>query len=443
MKVSPGAGAGAEADTRATSRRARAITIGAVVTVLVLAVGWVALAFTGDTDGSSVDAVGESTLPGYPTRGAEANLDEQRGLMAAANVWREFDADEELQLPEGQIIELLWAGDVDSLKLEAPPLRSSFTAQLVILRSDNAVAALARPLDGAGSDDETAFSVLGVASIATSKYERGFTVSNGVHLFDERMEPGLTLETATFTVDELPELSETRTSDGLLLASWRSLFRVPDVGGSAIEAFEGFAYVHPNSGLNLLQTADADADWAAVTDRERGNARYGALTRGILTAHDEGNGARLRVSILDDQTLPSGAPLSLVEVAHLDASSRGAGLLWAVVVATRADEDAAVVGAGTVAAPRSGAPQLPVIAARWLRDDAVDVLVVAGSRDITGFEVVASGGTTRRDGSSGVVGRGELGLTWENADGSKVTRPALVVIGRSEAGPVQPLEPVS
>ena len=432
-----------DADVQQPSRRARTITITAIVAVLALVAGWIVLGFAGEPDSTDVAFVGESTLPGYPTRGPGADLDDQRPLVAAAEHWREAVEGGDFELPRGQVMELLWAGNVDATKLETSALRSAFSAELLILRSDNAVAALVRPLDGTGSGDETAFSMLGTASIARSRHERGFTVAKGVLLFNERMRPGASLDTATFSAESAPVLGESGTADGLLLLASRSLLRIPDAGGPADDVREGFAYVHPSSGLTLLQTEDASRDWAALTDSLRGNPRFAALSRGIITARDEGHGFRLRASILDELELPSGAPLSLVEVAHLESQGRGSGVLWATVVATRGDDDPTLLGAGPVASPVNGAPQLPVIAARWLRDDAVDVLAVAGSRDITGFEVVASGGTTRRGGSSGVVGRGELGLTWENADGSKVTRPALVVIGRSEAGPVQPLEPVS
>ena len=201
--------------------------------------------------------------------------------------------------------------------------------------------------------------------------------------------------------------------------------------------------MHASSGLTLLQTEDAEGDWASVTDPERGNARFSALSRGIITARDEDRGYRLRTSILDDQTMPSGVPLALVEVAHLESQGRGSGILWAAVVSTRGDDDPTLLGAGPVASPVNGAPQLPVIAARWLRDEGVEVLVIAGSKSLTSFEIVASGGTTSRNGSSGVIDRVALALTWENDAESNVTRPALGVIGRSEAGPVQPIEPVS
>ncbi|WP_271985936.1 hypothetical protein [Pseudoclavibacter terrae] len=438
-----GESAAADADAPLPSRRARMLTIGAIVVVLALAAGWVVLAFTGDGDTSSTDVVSESTLPGYPTRGAEAKLDEQRPLVAAADAWRDYADGDTLQLPEGQAIELLWAGDVDSTKVGTSSVRASFSARLVILRSDNAVAALVRPLDGAGSGDDTAYSVLGTSSIATARYERGFTVATGVLLFNERMQRGTSLETVTFAAGAAPSLGETSTSDGLLLLASRSLLRIPDAGGSGIDVVEGFAYVHPSSGLTLLQTEDADGDWSAVIDAERGNARFSALSRGIITAREEEKGRRLRASILDDQTMPSGAPLSLVEVAHLENQGSGSGVLWAVVVATRDDDDPTLLGAGPVASPVNGAPQLPVIAAKWLRDDGVDVLVVAGSKGITSFEVEASGGTTSRNGSSGVLERAALALTWEDAPENNVTRPALVVVGRSGAGPVQPLEPVS
>ena len=197
------------AEDRVPSRRARTITIGAIVTVLALVAGWVALAFTGDADNSSVDVVGESTLPGYPTRGPGADLEAQRSLVAAADEWRESAEDGEVPLPVGQDIELLWAGDVDATELGTSAVRSSFSAQLLILRSDTVVAALVRPLDGASSGDDTAFSVLGTASIARSRYERGFTVAKGVLLFNERMPRGASLETATFSVESPPSLSET------------------------------------------------------------------------------------------------------------------------------------------------------------------------------------------------------------------------------------------
>lgn len=425
------------------SRRARTITITAIVAVLALVAGWVVLAFTGEPDSGELPFVGESTLPGYPTRGPGGDLDDQRSLVAAAEHWRDAVRDGGQALPEGQVIELLWAGDVDATKLETAAVRSAFSAELLILRADNAVAALVRPLDGADSGDDTVFSLLGTASIARSRYERGFTVAKGVLLFNERMRQGSLLETATFTAESPPALSETSTSDGLLLLAARSLLRIPDAGGPAGDVHEGFAYVHPSSGLTLLQTEDAAGDWAAVTDADRGAARFAALSRGIITARDEQLGHRLRVSILDDESLPSRAAVSLVEIAHLESQGRGSGVLWAVVVAARGDDDPILLGAGPVASPVNGAPQLPVIAARWVRDDGVDVLVVAGSRGITSFEIAASGGTISRNGSSGVVERAALALSWENGAESIVTRPALVVIGRSEAGPVQPLEPVS
>nr|WP_146081381.1 hypothetical protein [Pseudoclavibacter sp. RFBI5] len=441
----------------APPRRARTITIVAIVTVLVLAAGWVVLAFTDESDTSPTDAVSESTLPGYPTRGPRADLDDQRALVAAADLWREGGADDVtdsadvtggsdgIEIPDGQVIELLWAGDVDSLALgSVPGLRSSFSARLVILRSDDAVAALARPLDGAGSDDDTAFTMLGASSITTSRYERGFTVARGVLLFHERMQRGISLETATFSTETAPALSETPTSDGLLLLSARALLRIPDAGGTAAaDVYAGFAYVHPSSGLTMLQTEDADRDWSAVTDPKRGNARFAALSRGIITARDEQRGYRLRASILDDQPLPSGERLALASVSHLESQGRGSGVLWAAVIAVRGDEDPVVLGAGDVARPVNGAPQLPVIAARWVRDDGVDVLVVAGTREITSFDIAASGGTTSFAGSGGVVDRSRLALTWEDEAGNAVSRPALVVIGMSGAGPVPSLEPVS
>lgn len=450
-QVAAGRGAGSDLggesgddnNTLGPSRRARTITIAAIVTVLVLVAGWVVVAFTGDPDAADMNVVRESTLAGYPTRGPQADVENQRELSAAAGEWREFDSDNSRLLPEGQAIELLWAGDVDSLKLGSPALRSSFSARLVILRSDNEVAALARALDGAGSGDETAFTMLGTSSIARGKYARGFTVSNGVHVFDERMRGGASLETATFSADVAPELSETPTSDGLLLLSARSLVRLPDAGVWALDLYEGFGFVHPYSGLTVLQTEDADGDWAAVTGQKRGDARFGALARGIITARDDERGYRLRVSMLADQTLPSGEPVSLVELAQLEGPGRGSGLLWAAVVTARGSDNPVVLGAGTVANPRSGAPQLPVLAARWLRDDGIDVLVVAGAKGITSFDVVASGGTTTRTGSGGVLQRADLALTWEDEGEATVVRPALVVIGKSEAGPVQPLEPVS
>ncbi|WP_424465174.1 hypothetical protein [Pseudoclavibacter helvolus] len=432
-----------QAERPGPSRRARTITIAAIVVVLAMVAGWIVLGFTGEPDSNEVDVVGESTLPGYPTRGPGADLDDQRSLIAAAEYWRATVEGGELALPEGQAMELLRAGDVDATKLESSAVRSAFSAELLILRSDNAVAVLVRPLDGAGSGDDTAFTMLGTASIARSRYERGFTVAKGVQLFNERMQRGAVLETATFSASSPPVLSETSTSDGLLLLATRSLLRIPDAGGPAGDVREGFAYVHPSSGLTLLQTEDASRDWTAVTDQSRGSARFAALSRGIITARDQSRGYRLRASILDDVELPSGASLSLVEVAHLESQGRGSGVQWATVVATRGDDNPILLGAGPVASPVNGAPQLPVIAARWLRDGSVDVLVVAGSRAITGFEVVASAGSTPRDGSSDVLERGELALAWENADGNNVTRPALVVVGRSEAGPVQPLEPVS
>lgn len=427
----------------APSRRARSVTITAIVAVLALVAGWVVLAFTGEDDSGELASVGESTLPGYPTRGPGVDLDDQRSLVAAAEHWRDAVRDGDQALPEGQAIEVLWAGDVDATKLETAAVRSAFSAELLILRSDNAVAALVRPLDGADSGDDTAFSILGTASIARSRYERGFTVAKGVLLFNERMRQGASLETATFAAESPPALSETATSDGLLLLATRSLLRIPDAGGPADDVHEGFAYVHPSSGLTLLQSEDAAGDWSALTDADRGTARFAALSRGIITARDEQLGHRLRTSILDDETLPSGAAVSLVEVSHLESQGRGSGVLWATVVATRGDDDPILLGAGPVASPINGAPQLPVIAARWLRDDGVDVLVVAGSRGITSFEIVASGGTISRNGSSGVVERAAIALTWENDAENNVTRPALVVIGRSEAGPVQPIEPVS
>ncbi|WP_146081030.1 hypothetical protein [Pseudoclavibacter sp. AY1H1] len=61
----------------APPRRARTITIVAIVTVLLLAAGWVVLAFTDESDTSPTDAVSESTLPGYPTRGPRADLDDR------------------------------------------------------------------------------------------------------------------------------------------------------------------------------------------------------------------------------------------------------------------------------------------------------------------------------------------------------------------------------
>ncbi|WP_146080302.1 hypothetical protein [Pseudoclavibacter sp. RFBG4] len=435
----------AHRDPEAPPRRARTITIVAIVTVLVLAAGWVVLAFTDESDNSPTDAVSESTLPGYPTRGPRADLDDQRALVAAADLWREDGADDGLEIPDGQVIELLWAGDVDSLALgSVPGLRSSFSARLVILRSDNAVAALARPLDGAGSDDETAFTMLGASSITTSRYERGFTVARGVLLFHERMQRGMSLETATFSTETEPALSETPTSDGLLLLSARALLRIPDAGGTAAaDVYAGFAYVHPSSGLTMLQTEDADRDWSAVTDPKRGNARFAALSRAIITARDEQRGYRLRASILEDQPLPSGERLALASVSHLESQGRGSGILWAAVIAVRGDEDPIVLGAGDVAKPVNGAPQLPVIAARWVRDDGVDVLVVAGTREITSFDIAASGGTTSFAGSGGVVDRSRLALTWEDEAGNAVSRPALVVIGMSGAGPVPSLEPVS
>lgn len=167
-------------------------------------------------------------------------------------------------------MELLWAGNVDATKLETSALRSAFSAELLILRSDNAVAALVRPLDGTGSGDETAFSMLGTASIARSRYERGFTVAKGVLLFNERMRPGASLDTATFSAESAPVLGESGTADGLLLLASRSLLRIPDAGGPADDVREGFAYVHPSSGLTLLQTEDASRDWAALTDSLRG-----------------------------------------------------------------------------------------------------------------------------------------------------------------------------
>lgn len=435
----------ARREPEAPGRRARTITIVAIVAVLVLAAGWVVLAFTDEADTSPMDAVSESTLPGYPTRGDRADLDDQRSLVAAAELWREDDRDDGIELPDGQVIELLWAGDVDARALgSVPGLRSSFSARLVILRSDNAVAALARPLDGAGSDDDTAFTMLGASSITMSRYERGFTVTRGVLLFHERMQRGMSLETATFSTETAPALSETPTADGLLLLSARALLRIPDAGGTAAaDVYAGFAYVHPSSGLTMLQTEDADRDWAAVTDPERGNARFAALSRGIITARDEQRGYRLRASILDDQPLPSGEPLALASVSHLESQGRGSGVVWAAVIAVRGDEDPIVLGSGDVARPVNGAPQLPVIAARWVRDDGVDVLVVAGTREITSFDIAASGGTTSFAGSGGVVDRSRLALTWEDEAGSSVSRPALVVIGMSGAGPVPSLEPVS